>query len=98
MVEKVIRIEIQIGPRGGIVEWIIKRVVVVTTMSILVMGPIVANHTYFGGGWALDILGGIMGLLLTATIIGNLGTVRRRFDTTDAAAKWVASEEWKSGD
>ena len=95
MSEKPIKLEIVIEPRGGLAEWMVKRFVVSGLMVFLILAVPVGNHTYLGGGWALDLIGGVLGFLVACSIISVNSRRRRTFQTVAAAAAWVTSEEWR---
>ena len=69
MNEKPIKLEITIDASVGLAAWVVKRVVNCGLFIFMIMAIPVGNHVYLGGGWALDLIGGFLGLLIGAAAI-----------------------------
>jgi hypothetical protein len=49
------------------------------------------NHQFIGGGWVLDLIGAIIGLMVIASITNTYGSdaTNKQFETADEAAEWI---------
>lgn len=86
-------LKITIGTKSSLARAIASQLLLMSSILII---PAV-NNLLLGGGWAIDLIGGAMGLFVFATVYKSLGLIdtTKTFATAQEAADWVASEDWR---
>lgn len=81
-----VHLRITIGPKPTVLRVIL--VSFLTFSSVLIV-PIV-NYNFLGGGWALDFVGGFLGLVFFIAALASLDKSKTQtFTSREEAAKWV---------
>lgn len=86
-------LKITIGPKPSLLFYMVRPFVL---LAFILTIP-AANNLLLGGGWALDLIGAIMGLLIAVVLLKQIADFDKikTFATSQEAADWVASEDWR---
>jgi len=82
-----IRLNVRIG--APISDWQQVRGLVMIGLAPCIV-PFI-NHQFIGGGWVLDLIGAIIGVMVIISLNQRFGEnpTMKQFETADEAAEWI---------